>query len=247
MPTVGACADPGCPGPATRKADTWPCGFGSIAGVLAASALLVACSSSSGTATGSTQATGGSADGGAPGATTPDGASGGTSSGDCALGGTTVPDGQWNGPLTFSTEGTSSEASGSVLSTGGGELDLVVSGGQVTGTTWAMDVSSTGQMTIQSTTADIDGHLVVQGGTVSGTAGAVTLQGSGQLSGTLTVHSGGANIPTPLDGVFPTTADLTIVSVSCDQVVATMIPSLEQQGGGRSTFTGVAHWTGRPA
>lgn len=166
-----------------------------------------------------------------------------SANGVCNASGTTIPDGHWNGPLVFDAEGTANSAAGSVTSTGQGELDLTISQGAVTGNKWGLEASSTGSMSVGATTADINGHMVVKDGTVSGTADAVSLTGPAQLTGQIILHVSGQNVSRPLDGDYTATADLTIVRIQCDEVVATMIPSLEQQTGGRAQYSGQATWT----
>lgn len=226
--------------------------FVGVIGVLAVVALGSACSSgSSSVSTGTTLGGGSEASGSGGGAS-----GGGTSTSSASTGCTepaaaTVPDGQWTGPIVVDVDAANSRASGEVTSMGDGSLDLVVSGGQVTGTKWSLNASSQGQMEISGTSATVNGTLELKDGTVGGTASNVTLDGTAQISGSITINVRGANIDQPLNGTYSGATTMTIVSATCDQVIGSFIPAwaarADAQAGGVKTFAGQYRWTGHRA
>jgi hypothetical protein len=159
--------------------------------------------------------------------------------------GNTIPDGNWRGPVVFGATGVASGASGSVTSTGEGNISLELTDGNVTGISGAFQASSSGTIEMNGATATIEGHGQMLDGVLSGTASSVHMEGTVELTGTMHVTVSGASVDTPLNGSYPMATDLTIVSVSCDEVVATFIPALNAATGGRAEYFGEASWTGR--
>jgi len=145
-------------------------------------------------------------------------------------------------------DATNSRASGEVTNMGDGSLDLVVSDGQVTGTKWSLNASSQGQMEISGTTAAVNGTLELKDGTVGGTASSISLDGTAQIAGSITINVRGTNIDQPLTGTYSRATSMTIVSVTCDQVVGSFIPAwaarADAQSSGVKTFSGQYRWAG---
>lgn len=170
----------------------------------------------------------------------------------CAATPGTIPDGTWTGPIVLDIEATNSRATGAVLSLGDGSLDVVVSGGQVTGGKWAMTAGSTGALTITGSKATITGNLTLKDGVPSGSASAVSLQGSADISGSLTIDTPqGAHIERPLNGTYTGDTTLTITRVTCDEVQASFVPAWKAKAdalaGGEKSFDGVFRWTAHRA
>ena len=215
-----------------------------VAGV----ALVAGCGSSDSSTPSSSTASVSPGAGGGGNAASTTAADGGGDDSDCqAPEAGTIPDGNWRGPIVFGTTGVASGASGSVTSTGDGNISLELTDGNVTGISGAFQATSSGTIEMNGATATIEGHGQMLDGVLTGTASSVHMQGTLELTGTMHLTVSGANVDTPLNGSYPMATDLTIVSVTCDEVVATFIPALDAATGGRAEYFGEASWTGRRA
>ncbi|MGN6696396.1 MAG: hypothetical protein ACTHN0_19615, partial [Aquihabitans sp.] len=158
-----------------------------------------------------------------------------------------IPDGTWTGPIEVGVDGSSSDASGSIKSTGSGTMTMTVANGKVTGGTWSLTISSSGTLQTDGSTATINSMNGSIQGTVDGPASAPHQSGQFTLNGSISVSVQGFNTEVPIDENGGTEATLTVEQSSCSAVSGTFIPSFNSATGGQAYFEGVARWSGEAA
>lgn len=158
-----------------------------------------------------------------------------------------VPDGDWKGPITLGVNGSTANTSGSILSTGSGQMEVVVKDGKVTSGTWTMKFDSSGTLTTAESTATLKGVTGTITGTVSGPASKPALVGSAGIGGSIDVTVSGFSTNVPLGQTVTATAALTVDQSTCAKVGGTFIPSFNQNAGGYAVFDGIARWEATPA
>ncbi|MFN8019109.1 MAG: hypothetical protein U0P45_13440 [Acidimicrobiales bacterium] len=114
-----------------------------------------------------------------------------------------IPDGTWTGDVELDVDGSPTQASGAITSTGGGQMTITVAKGKVTSGTWTFDFSSSGTIEVQGGKGTIDSMSGKGGGTVAGTAAKPVLSGTGTISGQISVTVSGFSTQVPIDETPP--------------------------------------------
>ena len=158
-----------------------------------------------------------------------------------------IPDGTWTGPIEVGVDGSATDASGTIQSTGSGTMTMTVAKGKVTGGTWNLTITSSGTLESAGSKATIESMSGSIQGTVDGAATAPHLPGQFTLNGSISVAVQGFNSTVPIDESGGTETTLTVEQSSCSAVSGTFIPSFNAATGGQAYFDGVARWSGEAA
>jgi hypothetical protein len=170
-----------------------------------------------------------------------------TSLPECAtLGPGVIPDGTWAGPIELGVTGSTANTSGQITTTGGGQLQVTVEEGEVTGGTWSLDFRSSGTLDANGATATIESMAGHAEGAVGGTAAVPHLSGRFSLNGNISATVSGFAVDVPIAESGGTEVDLTMGATSCDEVTGDFVPSFTQATGGYAVSGGVARWTAAP-
>ncbi|MCZ4498338.1 MAG: hypothetical protein JWQ74_891 [Marmoricola sp.] len=157
---------------------------------------------------------------------------------------TKIPDGTWSGPISMDVKGQGGGASGFAKSAGTGTLTMIVANGKIASGKWAVDWASAGTSTMSGTssTIKVNGHVA---GKVNGSTAKPTLPGDFALTGKAYVKAGGTLVAVPIDFDGHTTEKMSLLSISCEHVSGSFVPSFNSNAGNGVSFTGNARWEGQ--